>query len=147
MIPADFIARILPDAQECERTTSIPAAFTIAQAALESGWGTSKLFLIGCNIFGVKADKSWRGDTISMLTAEYIKGKKVIVPAKWRKYASYAECLLDHSKFLTTNPRYKKALTLTDPIEFARAIQTAGYATDPKYADKLISIMKRYKLL
>ena len=147
MTPAQFITLIQPSATECERESCIPAAFTVAQAALESGWGSSALFRLVFNIFGVKADSSWHGDTISMKTAEYVKGKRVIVPAKWRKYASYAESIADHSKFLTTNPRYKKALTITDPIEFARAIQAAGYATDPKYADKLISIMKRYKLL
>lgn len=147
MTPAQFISTIHPSATECEQSSCIPAAFTVAQAALESGWGTSALFSIAHNVFGVKADKSWHGDTISMKTAEYVKGKRVIVPAKWRKYASYSESIADHSKFLTTNRRYKHALTITDPVEFAREIQRAGYATDPKYADKLISIMKGHDLV
>lgn len=146
MLPQDFIARIKPGADAAQAQEGIPASFTISQAALESGWGTSALSRAALNLFGVKADKSWTGTTMSMPTREYLHGEWVTVPAAWRVYQSWDECLLDHARFFHTNPRYSRALTIKDGRGFARAIAAAGYATDPAYADKLIQIMDRHKL-
>lgn len=121
--------------------TKIPASFVIAEAALESGWGKSDLVAKAMNIWGVKADASWHGDILTMNTREFIDGEWVMVPAKWRKYASWQECLDDHAKFLLTNPRYKSCFDHTDGIGFAQAVAKAGYATDPQYAQKLTSII------
>jgi flagellum-specific peptidoglycan hydrolase FlgJ len=147
MTKTDFLTQLTPAALECEVSAGIPHAFTLAQGALESDWGSSELATKGFNLFGVKADASWHGATLVLPTKERLSGKDVTVVAKWRKYATWQECMLDHAKFFHTNPRYKHALETTDPIEFARRIAAAGYATDPKYADKLIAIMKSNNLV
>ena len=146
MTPKAFIEKMRPGADECEDTEGIPAAFTIAQGALESAWGSSGLCVQANNIFGVKADKSWKGRIYTKSTKEFLNGKWVMIAALWRAYDTWAECLLDHAKFFKVNKRYAKALETNDPEEFARRVAAAGYATDPKYADKLISVMKKYVL-
>lgn len=147
MTPTDFIAAISKAAQDSMRATRIPASFTIAEAALESGWGKSQLVAQAFNLFGVKADSSWHGDTLSMQTGEHINGKDVTVPAKWRKYPNWLACINDHALFLINNPRYKLAFSHCDDAEaFTKAIAIAGYATDPAYADKIISVIRSHNL-
>lgn len=146
MLPADFIRQIAPAAQESQAKTKIPASFTVAEAALESGWGESLLARTGFNLFGVKADKSWHGDTLTMRTREFIRGKPVIVDALWRKYPDWLACIDDHARFLMTNRRYSKAFGFTRGEDFAYAVAAAGYATDPQYATKLTSIIRRHHL-
>lgn len=146
MKPDDFIMAIGPAAELSATKTKIPASFTVAEAALESGWGTSQLAAQGFNLFGVKADKAWKGDTLTMRTREFIKGQWVIVPALWRKYANWLGCIEDHATFLLTNPRYKPAFDHADGPGFAKAVAAAGYATDPDYADKIISVIRTHNL-
>jgi flagellar rod assembly protein/muramidase FlgJ len=143
----DFLTQLTPAALECEKAAGIPHAFTLAQGALESAWGSSALATKGFNLFGVKADASWRGATLLLQTNEHLSGKDVTVVAKWRKYANWGECMLDHAKFFHNNPRYAQALKTTDPIEFALRVSESGYATDPNYADKLIAVMKSNNLI
>lgn len=147
MAPLDFIAIIAPPAQESAHTTRIPASFTIAQAALESAWGKSKLALAGHNLFGVKAGKLWAGETLILPTREYLNGQWVTVSAVWRKYPDWLSSINDHARFLTTQPRYHRALAgQRSGEDFARQIQLAGYATDPGYAEKLCLIIRQHKL-
>lgn len=144
MKPGDFIMAIAPAARESMLKTRIPASFVIAQAALESGWGSHAP---GMNLFGVKADKSWHGATITLPTREFIKGKWVVVSAIWRKYNDWLECIDDHAQFFLTNHRYQYAfIGLLTGEQFAKSIAAAGYATDPKYADKLIAVMRSHDL-
>ena len=142
----DFIAKITPAAKATQARTGIPASFTVAQAALESNWGRSWLAVDACNLFGVKADSSWTGDVFLLPTTEYVSGKPVTVDARWRKYAGWQECLDDHAKFLLENHRYQAAFQTTTGEDFAKAVAAAGYATDPVYADKLISVMRAHNL-
>lgn len=142
MKPSDFIAKLLPAAQACERASGIPTSFTLAQAALESAWGASQLFNRGMNVFGVKADKSWHGPVQVIITGEHREGKDVKELARWRVYSSYEECFLNRVTFFRTNPRYDKCWDETTGEGWATAVAKAGYATDPKYAQKLISIMR-----
>ena len=83
-----------------------------------------------------------------MRTAEYKNGKKYYINADFRKYKSFSESVADHAKFLSDNPRYTKygVFTAKTYAEQAKAIQRAGYATDPKYAEKVISTIKAYDL-
>ena len=147
MSPPDFIAAIAGAAQASAAMSGIPASFTIAEAALESGWGSSQLALQAMNLFGVKADASWAGPTVSMQTREYINGETVTVPATWRAYTGWQGCMDDHATVLHANERYAAAFQCTDGIAFARAIAAAGYATDPDYADKLASIINAHNLV
>lgn len=146
MKPDEFIQRLLPAALACQKETGIPASFNLTQAALESGWGKSELANRGRNLFGVKADKSWTGPVVMMLTGEHLGGKDVTVQARWRVYATYQECFDDHAKFFRENPRYSKCWGETTGEGWARAVAAAGYATDPKYAWKLIQTMRARKL-
>lgn len=146
MISKDFIALIYPYAKTSSVYTEIPYGFTIAEAALESGWGESMLFKEAMNLFGVKADSSWNGELLSMNTKEFINGAWVTIPAKWRKYSNLQDCIDDHSQFLIQNPRYKDCFQYTSSSDFAIAVAKAGYATDPDYSDKLCSIIEKYDL-
>jgi flagellum-specific peptidoglycan hydrolase FlgJ len=142
MTPAEFIAAISPAARASMAKTRIPASFTIAEGALESGWAKSALAVQARNLFGVKADAAWHGDVLTMNTREFLKGKWVMVPAKWRKYSDWQGCMDDHAAFLLNNKRYKPAFEhCGDGESFTRAVAAAGYATDPTYADKIISVI------
>lgn len=143
MSPAEFIAALGPAA----RGSPIPAGVTIAQGALESTWGSSDLAVKARNLFSVKADASWRGAVVLMDSVEYVKGKRVMLPARWRFYATWADCVGDRVNFLKTNPRYAHCWEQTTASGWARALQAANYATDPHYADKLIALMTQYHLL
>lgn len=147
MKPNEFIAAISGAAQQSMQETNIPASFVIAEGALESAWGSSKLSLEGLNLFGVKADPSWTGPTVEMRTRECLHGKWLVVPANWRKYSTWLECINDHAQFLLKNHRYKGAFQHVDNAEaFTRAVAEAGYATDPEYAGKIISIIRAHDL-
>lgn len=141
MNPQDFIDQLVVPAQACQRASGIPASFTLAQAALESAWGASKLSRAALNLFGVKADRAWKGPTIWMDTAEVINGRRVIVKAPWRAYTTWLDCLTDRAAFFRKNPRYAACFQQTTGAGWARAVAAAGYATDPDYAEKLIAVM------
>ena len=146
MKPEDFIAAIAPAARASAAKTKIPASFTIAEAALESGWGASQLAQQGKNLFGVKASRGWTGETLTMRTREFIHGQWMVVPALWRKYSDWLGCIEDHAAFLINNPRYKACFECIDGEEFARAVAAAGYATDPDYANKIIGVIRSHNL-
>lgn len=139
MTPEQFIAAIAPAARTCMKATQIPASFSVAQAALESSWGAR---CPGFNLFGIKADPSWKGPVVLVPTHEVVNGKSVPVTAKFRAYADWLGSIEDHAQFLLTNPRYKGAFAYTSGATFAMAIAACGYATDPQYGTKLVSIIK-----
>ena len=168
--PEEFIDGIKDDALRLEQETGLPAAVTIAQAALETGWGRH-VFLHSAtaeetlrrlergkgeytglpdgapsyNLFGIKRHRSGMPFVVCW-DQEYRDGAWVRVPERFRRYASYQESMADRYRFLTTNPRYAEVLKTRDPFEFATRLQEAGYASDPQYARKLHSIMRRYVL-
>jgi flagellar rod assembly protein/muramidase FlgJ len=144
--PQDFIALIGPAARACHKVAGVPASITVSQAALESGWGESGLTKTANNLFGIKADSLWRGETVTLDTKEFIRGKWVVVPAKWRKYSTWQASVDDHAAFLKRNPRYKDCFLCVSSQAFARALLKAGYATDPDYADKLNRLIASYNL-
>lgn len=135
-----FIKKISGYAQKAGNANKVLPSIIIAQAALESAWGTSGLATRGDNLFGVKG--AYRGQSVSMTTSEHSakRGWYKIV-AKFRRYPSYYESILDLVA-LYKLPRYKAVLGQADYGKAANAIQAAGYATDPTYADKLIATIK-----
>lgn len=139
MRPQDFLDQLLPAALACQHAHGIPASFTLAQGALESAWGDSDLATKAKNLFGIKADRSWHGPTLDLKTGEVLNGKRVVVPASWRKYASWDEAINDRALYLADNPRYSKCWAETTGDGWARAVAAAGYATDPAYAAKLVA--------
>lgn len=135
---ASFVSSLLPFAQASAAKSGLPVELVLAQAALESGWGRSAA---GNNYFGIKAH-GYGGKTQSVGTHEYENGKRVNITDTFRAYDSPEQSFDDHADFLRSNRRYRPVFEARDGIEAARALQKAGYATDPKYADKLISLME-----
>jgi hypothetical protein len=146
---AEFINEVGAAAQRSRLATGVPASVTVAQAILESDWGRSRLSRQGNNLFGIKALGSVTGPAgvVSITTWEYVNGRDVIVQAPFKAYFTLQQSIDDHGTFFTRNRRYRDALAVgNDAQAFARAIQDAGYATDPSYAAKLIGLMDRYNL-
>ena len=125
--------------QEMMRT-GVPASITLAQGILESGSGLSTLAVNGNNHFGIKCHKGWTGDTMYM--DDDRRGEC------FRVYNSVEESFRDHSDFLRYRDRYKFLFDLerTDYKGWATGLKKAGYATDPKYATKLIKYIEDYNL-
>jgi peptidoglycan hydrolase FlgJ len=143
-----FRDKLTSQAEEASRTTGIPAKFMLGQAALESGWGKREILAAdgstSHNVFGIKAGPSWTGKVVEATTTEYVNGVPHTVRAKFRAYDTYADAFRDYAKLLSNNPRYQKVLAnAQDAVGFAQGLQRAGYATDPHYAAKLTSIIKR----
>lgn len=140
-----FIESVTSGALKGYETGRVLPSLTVAQAALESGWGKKG---IGNNLFGIKASKGWTGATRDVVTHEYDKsGRKYQTVAKFRDYPSIEEGIIDHTKFLQ-GPRYQKA-GLLDSKEFYEAttrVKNAGYATDPKYPELLNKIISGRKI-
>lgn len=147
---ANFIEMLLPHARTAAQSTGIPPHFMLAQAALESGWGKHEIRYAdnspSYNLFGIKAGANWKGDVVETVTTEYVNGVPQKTVEKFRAYSSYAEGFHDYARLLSDNPRYAKVLQSTDAVSFANGLQRAGYATDPKYAEKLIRILNSEKL-
>jgi len=141
MLKADFIAAIAPAARACMLTTGIPASFTIAQAALESGWGKSQTCAMAHNLFNIKADASWHGPVYQMASTEHVDGKDVLQPANWRMYPNWQACIDDRAKFFTNNHRYDNCRNLVGGEAWARMVAADHYATDLGYADKLLAVI------
>ena len=144
----EFIAAMLPMAEQAAQKIGVDPRYLVAQAALETGWGKSIIRQqdgsSSHNLFGIKSHNSWEGDSARVLTTEYRGGKAVKEAASFRAYDSYAHSFDDYVSFLQGNGRYEKALASTDkPEQFARELQKAGYATDPQYARKIAQIARQ----
>jgi flagellar protein FlgJ len=143
-----FVQRMGGSAQVASAASGVPAPLILAQAALESGWGKREIRADdgtqSFNLFGIKADRSWKGPVVETTTTEYVDGEPQRVRAKFRAYASYDEAFTDYAKFITRNPRYANVLAADTPAEAAHGLQKAGYATDPQYGQKLVRIMQKF---
>jgi len=130
----------------CKHTALFPSLM-IAQAILESNWGKSSLSKLHHNYFGIKAT-TWKGNKVTYSTTEYIKGKPVKIPQDFRSYPSIDAGFADRVKFLQVNKRYtiNGVFSAKSPEEQAVAFFKAGYATDPKYPEKLIKLITTYQL-
>lgn len=142
----NFITRHWDSAQQASRATGIPAPFILSQAALESGWGRGEIKdaagLPSHNLFGIKATGGWQGRTVEVVTTEYDNGVPRRVTEKFRAYSSYSEAFRDWAQLLAGNPRYADVLARSrDAQGFAFGLQRAGYATDPRYGEKLVAVI------
>jgi flagellar protein FlgJ len=147
--PEAFVQELWPHAQAAGQELGVDPKMLLAQAALESGWGKSMMRDASGNhshnLFGIKADRRWEGASIAARTLEYESGAPVRKNAAFRAYSSYTESFKDYVNFLKSNPRYEKALANSNrPERFIAGLQKAGYATDPNYARKVMSIYRRH---
>lgn len=136
----DYIRTYKDIAKNNMQQFGIPASITIGQGILESGAGTGPLSTLANNHFGIKCHKGWTGPSVAYDDDE--------AQECFRKYDDPAQSYQDHSQFLTTRDRYAFLFNLDkrDYQGWARGLKAAGYATDPKYPDKLIGIIERYQL-
>ncbi|EBY0373017.1 flagellar biosynthesis protein FlgJ [Salmonella enterica subsp. enterica serovar Toulon] len=138
-IKSNWINRALPAAVEVKRKWGVPIAVTIAQGAVESGWGTNAP---GNVYFGVKG-KSPEGKSVNITTHENYGGTSVKINDSFRSYDSLEKSADDYGRFLSVNKRFAAAFTYpNDPEKFIHEVATAGYATDPDYEKKLLSIIR-----
>lgn len=137
---ANYIKEFSGIAKEEMLQYGIPASITLAQGILESGAGVGELTLKANNHFGIKCHTGWEGDSVYHDDDE--RGEC------FRKYSDPKYSYRDHSLFLTQRSRYQDLFKLRkdDYKGWAKGLRKAGYATDPKYPEKLIGIIERYNL-
>ncbi len=144
--PEEFVATMMPMAEQAAKKLGVDPRYLVAQAALETGWGKS--IIRGSesgsshNLFGIKAH-GWDGASAKVTTSEFVQGVKVKEKAEFRSYDSFEQSFNDYVSFLESNGRYKQALQSTaNPERFVSELQQAGYATDPNYAKKISQIAR-----
>lgn len=148
----DFVQSMMPHAAQASQSTGIPAHLMVGQAALESGWGKREIRNAdgtnSHNLFGIKAGNNWKGKVAEVATTEYKNGVAYKQVEKFRSYSSFAEAFQDYASLIRGNSRYANVMQYgNNAYGFAQALQQAGYATDPKYADKLIGVIGKVSAL
>ncbi len=143
--PADFIRKLMPAAKQAAQKLGLEPLALLAQAALETGWGQRTFKTAegnnSFNFFGIKAHNSWQGEVAVVDTLEYRQGVAQKEKAKFRAYESPEHSLGDYVDFIKSNPRYQQAVAMADnPKAYFQQLQAAGYATDPNYAQKILSV-------
>ena len=144
-----FIQNLVPSSQKAYQLYQVLPSISLAQAILESDWGESGLSQNYYNLYGVKAGAA--EPSVQLETSEYVDGKWITIMAPFRVYNSWAESVEAHAKLLTYgvdwNPKlYEPVLKAKNYKEAAHALQKAGYATDPTYAQKIIHVIETYHL-
>lgn len=136
----DYIIKYKDVAKQNMSEHGIPASITLAQGVLESGSGQGTLSRNANNHFGIKCHQGWEGESV--------RHTDDAPDECFRKYTNPEESYKDHSLFLVGRSRYNSLFSLDkdDYKGWAKGLKKAGYATDPRYADKLISIIERYSL-
>lgn len=145
--PESFVSTLWSSAETAAQALGLPTEALLAQAALETGWGSHMIATANGNsshnLFGIKADQRWAGERIRNETLEYQDDVAVRRREYFRSYDSFEASFQDYVAFLKQNPRYGEALNSTqDTAAYFQALQDAGYATDPKYAEKILRVME-----
>ncbi|MGI9343796.1 MAG: flagellar assembly peptidoglycan hydrolase FlgJ [Gammaproteobacteria bacterium] len=147
----DFIRSVWPHAERAAERLGTDAKAIVAQAALETGWGQKQIRdrdgVSGNNLFGIKADGRWPGPRLAVRTLEYADGIAHRQTDNFRAYPDLGQGFDDYVEFLQTNPRYgMSADTRLNGDDYVQRLQSAGYATDPRYAEKIQDIMNSDRL-
>ena len=142
-----FVRQLLPAAKMVASKMGLSPVALIAQAALETGWGKHVMSdgngSSSNNLFGVKAGSRWNGRQTSVNSLEYQQGKPVMQRSSFRSYTSVVQSMQDYANLITGSERYHQARAVAhDPDAYFDALQTAGYATDPNYAQKLKQVLR-----
>ena len=153
-----FIRKIGKLARKDMKKTGILASVTVAQAILESGYGTSSLGMEAHNLFGMKAmlsnnswKSAWKGDTFVKKTMEYLGGKWYTITDTFRAYDTFEESIADHSAYLSyakngKRLRYAGVVGNKNYEKTIKIIKAGGYATAPTYVTRICEIIKQYNL-
>ena len=140
----EFIDKIAPIVivENEKRGNPLFCSVVIAQAILETGYGTSQLMLRANAVFGIKAFDDYKGKVYSARTREVYNNNSIIIEAKFRAYDSLVESVSDYFNLICKNTRYRKALTSETPEQCIQAIIDGGYATDPNYVYKIMKLIE-----
>lgn len=143
-----FVADLWPHAEQAAQRLGVSASVLVAQSALETGWGQHAMKKpdgsIAFNLFGIKANHGWQGQSVNQQTLEFRNGAMQRESAQFRAYDSVAEAMDDYVDFVQSNPRYARALQHAgSDRHYIENLHRGGYATDPDYADKIINIMQQ----
>jgi len=146
-----FLGTVAAAARTSQRRYGVPASVVIAQAVLETGWGTSEVARTARNYFGMTCGPNGGGPIAAGCVAgtDRFCDRTGCRPgaASFRAYHTMADSFADHGRQLKTNPRYRSAYKARSrPATFVRRMAKAGYATDPGYAGRVIAIINKYKL-
>lgn len=149
--PEKFVKSMWSSAQKAAKLLGASPVVLIAQAALETNWGKKIIPHTdggsSHNLFSIKADSSWDKKTTTVNSLEQQNDVMVKVKSKFRSYDSFAESFMDYVDFLKSNSRYNTALKkASNPKDFVRELQKAGYATDKNYASKILKMYSSGKL-
>lgn len=140
-----FMATLAQPAQAASQASGVPAELILAQAALETGWGRHEIATQtghnSHNLFGIKAGSHWKGETTDIVTHEYVNGRRTQMVDTFRVYDSFEHAFTDYANLIGNNPRYQGVVEAPNAIQAAHALQRGGYATDPRYAEKLVAVM------
>ncbi len=139
----EFVNDIKDGAVQAYEEYGVLPSLTLAQAILETGWGSSK---IGNNIFGIKTGDSWTGKVQTLETGEQNPdGSRYTTVADFRDYDTIDESIVDHAELLN-NERYQPVIEATNYQDACRAVKECGYATDLDYDGQLITLIEQYGL-
>ena len=144
----NFSQAMAPFANVAAKKLGTEPAILIAQAALETGWGAHIIpddsGGSSNNLFGIKANNRWDGAASEVSTLEFLGDRPIRTRASFRSYPDIESAFEDYVQFITENPRYQGALSkAANSDSYIRELEKAGYATDPNYAAKIISIKNR----
>ena len=144
----DFIEDLWPHALRASEKLGVDAEVLMAQSALETGWGNKVIQhqdgQSSNNLFGIKANEQWDGQHARVSSLEYVDGNAKREVSNFRVYESYKQSFDDYVDFIKSNNRYHAALQKSGDGEgYIKALQDAGYATDPQYAEKVLDIVNR----
>lgn len=139
----EFVRHAYEAARQSSAHSGMPAMVTVAQAALESGWGKSELSREANNYFGIKAHGNH--ERIAMRTVEFLKGDRVVVEAEFAKYKSMLDCIECRDGILLRGASYAKARRERGSEDAFLREMAAHWATDPKYAEKLLEVLQEVK--
>jgi flagellar protein FlgJ len=148
----DFVRSMWPHAQKAAQAIGVDPHALLAQAALETGWGksvpSSNAGESSFNLFGIKASGQWSGATVNVPTLEFESGVAVRKVERFRSYESAAQSFQDYAGLIRNNARYEKVVGAgSDVAAFAAALQEGGYATDPRYAEKIVAVAQQLRSL
>jgi flagellum-specific peptidoglycan hydrolase FlgJ len=129
----------------CMGTGILPET-VLCQSAIESAYGQSLLASKYNNYFGIKAGSSWKGDYVLLPTKEFVNGAYITINDKFRRYSSFTASVKDYINFLKINKRYAAVFTKKSVLSQLEALQSAGYATAPNYANVIYGIYLSNKI-
>ena len=147
---AHFVRELLPAARRAAEALGLAPEFVLAQAALETGWGSAMLRhpdgRPSNNLFNIKAGSDWDGERVRVQTTEYRNGRPQTEIAEFRAYPSIDAAFADYVRLIAENDRYARVRGARTPEAFAQALAAAGYATDPDYAHKIVRVVRNATL-